>query len=459
MLRRNILLALVVVLLIGCKTVKQKGESEIMEDATPPSNYQPVFLSQIASYDENNLKYPSAVVSGIDARQPNLIKVRMHFVDMDSVFLTGAVEQNIKDKICFFVDSSAAGEKPITNYSIKEVANNDDQPYSIALVMDHSGSMGEWRALAVQNAAEKFINSKRDMDFVSLIKYDQKVVAESPLLNNKQELLAKLQKTGLKNYGGMTAISSSLDAAIKVLDSANSYHSKAIIIFTDGWDNSSTIPADSVIAKALATNTMICAVDFGENINPNFMKHIAESTGGTYHHIYKTDEFQPVFDDLYLRLNNYYLVEYKTKDYGPHIIKVRVCLPKDTLKAQGNFDNTPNVGAICLLNIYFDFDKATIQKESEDAIESVNSLLNYYPNMRIEVRGHTDSVNGNKDPDYNLKLSQKRADAVKNALVKKGIPLSRVSSIGFGEKKPVADNSTDKGRAKNRRTEFVIISK
>jgi len=459
MFKKYIFLAIIALIFASCKTVKQKGESEILEDAQPPQGYQPVFLSSVAKYNENNLKAPSSVISGIDARQPNLIKVRLHIVDMDSLYLTGALEENIKNRICFFVDSTTNGEKPITNYSIKEITNNDDQPYSIALVMDHSGSMGEWRAIEVQKAVQEFIMNKRDMDYLTLIKYDQKIVVESPLTNNKQELLTRFQKNGLMNFGGMTAISNSIGSAISVLDSANAYHSKAVIVFTDGWDNSSTIPSDSIIARALATNTLVCAIDFGESINPGFMKNIAEATGGTYHHIFKTEEFKPVFDDLYLRLNNYYLVEYKTKDYGKHNVKVRICLPKDTLKANGNFDNTPNVGAICLMNIYFDFDRANIQKESEDAIESVVSLMNYYPNMRIEVRGHTDSLSSSKDTEYNLKLSQKRADAVRNAILKKGIVSSRIIAVGYGERKPISENTTEKGRSKNRRTEFVIVSR
>jgi outer membrane protein OmpA-like peptidoglycan-associated protein len=112
-----------------------------------------------------------------------------------------------------------------------------------------------------------------------------------------------------------------------------------------------------------------------------------------------------------------------------------------------------------LLNVYFDFDKSALKKESDEALEAILSLMKGFPNMEIELRGHTDNLNGTKDPEYNVKLSQKRADAVKASLVKKGIKENRIKSKGFGETVPVADNATDEGRAMNRRTEFVVLKK
>lgn len=456
---KYILLVLTAFLLASCGSIKQKGESEIMDDATPPVDYNPVFITKSKNFNQDSITKPAFQISSIDSRQPNAIKAKFHITDNYDTFLSGATQEEIDNLICFAVDSTEHGENPITSYKIREIQDNDGESMAIAAVLDHSGSMGEWRANAVQSAISDFITSKRDIDLLSIIKYDGKVQLEVPLTKDKNELDKLFLKNGLTGYGGMTAICNSIQTALNVLDSANYYQSKAVIVFTDGYDNSSNIPPDTVIAKARATNTIISAVDFGENINPDYMKKIAEATGGTYHHIYKTEEFSKVFEDLYFRLNNYYVMEFNTKTYGKHKIKIKLCFPKDTLYSEALFDNTPNIGAICLLNIFFDFDKATIQKESEDALESVVRLMNYYPDMRIEVRGHTDSLNGTKDPDYNLKLSQKRADAVKNALVKKGISVTRISSVGYGEKQAISDNQTEKGRAKNRRTEFVIISR
>jgi outer membrane protein OmpA-like peptidoglycan-associated protein len=77
-----------------------------------------------------------------------------------------------------------------------------------------------------------------------------------------------------------------------------------------------------------------------------------------------------------------------------------------------------------------------------------------YPNTRFLIEGHTDSQGSDA---YNLKLSDERAASVKNYLIEKGLPASRLSSEGFGETKPVANNATAAGRQQNRRVEISLI--
>ena len=73
--------------------------------------------------------------------------------------------------------------------------------------------------------------------------------------------------------------------------------------------------------------------------------------------------------------------------------------------------------------------------------------------MKIEIEGHTDNTG---KAAFNQKLSQLRAEAVKTYMIKKGIDAARLSVVGYGQEKPVADNSTSKGRAENRRVEFRL---
>ena len=76
------------------------------------------------------------------------------------------------------------------------------------------------------------------------------------------------------------------------------------------------------------------------------------------------------------------------------------------------------------------------------------------PDIKIEVRGHTDSTG---TEEYNQKLSERRADSVIEYMIKNGISPERLNSVGFGEKKPVTSNDTEEGRSKNRRTEIYIL--
>jgi outer membrane protein OmpA-like peptidoglycan-associated protein len=105
--------------------------------------------------------------------------------------------------------------------------------------------------------------------------------------------------------------------------------------------------------------------------------------------------------------------------------------------------------------IHFDFDKATIKKESYGILDDVASVLKSNPQIKkVRVEGHTDSIGSDT---YNQKLSEKRANAVKDYLVGKGIEASRLEAVGYGESRPIADNKTAAGRAQNRRTEFNVV--
>jgi len=101
--------------------------------------------------------------------------------------------------------------------------------------------------------------------------------------------------------------------------------------------------------------------------------------------------------------------------------------------------------------IYFETGKATLKKESYAQLDALAVILNKYPEANLTIEGHTDNVGGD---EYNMDLSQRRTDSVKAYLMSKGIFESRLKAIGFGETKPVADNTKASGRAKNRMVEL-----
>ena len=111
---------------------------------------------------------------------------------------------------------------------------------------------------------------------------------------------------------------------------------------------------------------------------------------------------------------------------------------------------------ITLKNIFFDFDKATLKKASHFELNRVAQFMRENPTVRIKLCGHTD-YKGTKE--YNMTLSNDRAKAAYEYLVKKGVPTNRLEYQGFGAEQPIADNKTDAGRALNRRTEILIIGK
>jgi outer membrane protein OmpA-like peptidoglycan-associated protein len=105
-------------------------------------------------------------------------------------------------------------------------------------------------------------------------------------------------------------------------------------------------------------------------------------------------------------------------------------------------------------DVLFDFDKAAIRSDAAQALKQLATVIRAYPSGATELSGHTDSKG---DDAYNQRLSERRAEAVKSWLVtSEGIPADRLTSRGWGERKPVASNDDDAGRQKNRRVEVVI---
>ncbi len=110
---------------------------------------------------------------------------------------------------------------------------------------------------------------------------------------------------------------------------------------------------------------------------------------------------------------------------------------------------------IRLHNVNFEFASANLTSTSVHELDHLVTIMNDYPDMQIEVSGHTDNVG---EPDVNMELSQNRADVVRNYLASKGIDAGRINAVGYGETRPIETNDTEEGRAQNRRTEFRIIA-
>jgi OOP family OmpA-OmpF porin len=109
-----------------------------------------------------------------------------------------------------------------------------------------------------------------------------------------------------------------------------------------------------------------------------------------------------------------------------------------------------------LEGVNFAFDSAAIAPESEAILDKAVEALKNAPTVHVRVEGHTDSIGSEQ---YNLKLSQRRAEAVVNYLVGQGIEASRLEPVGYGESEPVASNATKEGRYRNRRVELEVISR
>jgi OOP family OmpA-OmpF porin len=111
-------------------------------------------------------------------------------------------------------------------------------------------------------------------------------------------------------------------------------------------------------------------------------------------------------------------------------------------------------GKIILQGIKFQFDSAAIEESSKIILDTAATILVENPDIRVRIEGHTCNIG---TAEYNLDLSQRRAESTKEYLVSRGISSSRMETVGKGEAYPVASNATEGGRVENRRIEFVVI--
>jgi len=104
-------------------------------------------------------------------------------------------------------------------------------------------------------------------------------------------------------------------------------------------------------------------------------------------------------------------------------------------------------------DLLFDVNSSAVKAGAFDELARVARVVNQYPQTTLTVAGHTDSTG---KADYNQKLSERRAEAVKNALVGQGVAAARINTIGYGASKPIGDNHTESGKAMNRRVNIYI---
>jgi len=104
-------------------------------------------------------------------------------------------------------------------------------------------------------------------------------------------------------------------------------------------------------------------------------------------------------------------------------------------------------------DVTFDYDSATVRPGLHSEIDRISNVLIKYPQTVIRVEGHTDNTGSES---YNMDLSQRRADSVQNLIVQQGVSSTRIETMPYGESMPIADNSTEAGRAMNRRVEIKI---
>ncbi len=388
----------------------------------------------------------------------------------------------------------------IEDYRLKEYSDKNKTPIAICYVLDHSGSMGSDNSKLMQENLIKLINKKKNLEAVSIIKFDDKVEKTTDLTRSTSKILKYFGIEGLNEFGGSTALLDGINTGLDVLINTDRFENKALIVLTDGNENASKSTHNEVLLKAVENNIGIYSIGFGDDIDEDFLKSISTNTSGAFYQIDKSEGFSDVFNDIYKNMKNFYSIEFSTPYPGKFKIIVELCYGKhDSLTYY--FDNyIPNIlytnnisehdslykeltglddtvysdnfntkkiyedikynelknefDTLIFPDIKFYFDQTRIVEGTDKELVNVIEFMKNNSDTKIEIQGHTD---GKGSHAYNEKLSQARANKVKKIMVDAGIKSERIRTVGFGKRKPIATNVTDEGRQENRRVEFVLL--
>ena len=136
---------------------------------------------------------------------------------------------------------------------------------------------------------------------------------------------------------------------------------------------------------------------------------------------------------------------------GPYYVKE--CFPLSEVRDMVQRGEDITGIRICLFNIRFEFDKSELKTSSERILSDLAAIMRRYPEMTINVYGHTDSLGSD---EYNQRLSESRAGSVASYISSFGVDRNRINAVGFGEKYPIETNASDWGRSRNRRVEIEV---
>ena len=339
----------------------------------------------------------------------------------------------------------------VTKYTLTEV--RDTSIYHIGIILDHSGSMGDERCSELQDALSESLKKMSKRNLVSLWKFDSNISYEGTAYDSATIQKMLYRKRGMDGFGGGTAINDALDRGLDTM--AKYYKYKPILLlFTDGIENSSKNKnTKSIVEKALINNIPVFTIAYSGGADSVNLRAIANETNGMYFQCYDRSEFEEVFNNQIFSLNRYYEVSMMPCMFDYEKLSISAGTVSEQ-KATGE-KTFKGVRETISLNINFELDKYDIMPRYVQEIEQMAAYLIKNSSLSIIISGHTDNLG---EDSYNIVLSNKRAEAVKAALVKLGITPGRIATIGKGESDPLTANDNDNNRFRNRRIEVEILT-
>lgn len=423
---------------------------------------------------------------------PDMVNLYVMVVDTSGNFVHGLAPPTIseKDTKKYFIGLTETytdgGRKKVEDFKVIEISKRSTQPRNISMVLDYSGSMGGI-IIDLEKAAKSFIENKRDIDSLSIVKFDDKVIIECPLTLNKADILNSVKFDGLNRYGGCTALYAAIGDGLVSLNESDNV--KEIVVFTDGYENSSgyymgskTVSAQQVANLARETGARIHVITFGGGVNDILLKILAGYTGGNYYNVNSGSEINGVWAELPFLSANYYIVSFRTSQIknlngvklvyntntGTNFVTDRKLYMNDTVNFFAYEGDTASYwmkysNAYTGLNpvtvpqavALYDFNGAILDTSYYEKIDNIIKAMNNDNKYKVVLFGHTDLIDSD---EYNMKLSERRCKSIEKFLTDRGIDKNRIIVIPLGKRYPLWEVEDQKWKAdENRRVELMLV--
>jgi OOP family OmpA-OmpF porin len=248
-------------------------------------------------------------------------------------------------------------------------------------------------------------------------------------------------------YGGTTPMTASISAA--TLDFGEVPDQVAVIVISDGKStDKSPIEAAQNLKGAMGDRVCIYTIQVGDDASGKATLEGVTQAGecGFYTNaddIMSTDGIADFVEKVFL---------IEKPDECIDADEDGVCDDVDRCLGTPKGARVDADGCCILADVLFDFDRSVVRPEAFPLLDEVALIIVNNPGLRVILEGHTDSIGSEA---YNMGLSKRRAEAVKDYLVNKGVSSDQMATVGYGESKPVATNQTKEGRQLNRRTEIT----
>lgn len=332
----------------------------------------------------------------------------------------------------------------VDDLSITESNDTTIESYAIALTLDNSPSMTRPRAVRMQRAVQHLLSSLDTNDLVSVVNFTGRTETQIALTNDHYKALATYAAVeGIDQRAGGTAVYDGIMASLEELAKTPASTDRALIVFTDGEDNTSAYRMEEVIARAKTLNVKIYAIVYGMT-DRRPLDQLTRETGGKIRELTDADSFDKVFLGLYNSLRHTYTVTIKTqapeeiesvlsavttvrtdqKETDIHTSGIVQMLPKQDVSIPSDVQTASAL--VVKMNVNFD-DRAMISPRDVSALDSIATVLIQRADIDVEI---SNDLHGSSTNSDSAEMALLRTDAIREFLIKRGVAPSRVRSLG-----------------------------